>query len=109
MCTNLLASALLYKPKHTLLDLPRNVFEFCCSSRALFTGDDAEQTRHYCAPLSDDFTAMAFVDNLRIMMSHQQPLASGSNAGITGLAQSRLSVGAEPSLPAMLRILLLYF
>lgn len=126
-------------------------------SRALFAGDEEEQTRHYCIPLNDDvdFTvpsAMAFANNLRIQSTplmhsrHQQPLtlamtdeatfnlprgrvlqvtdsapipaatvaassktlrglspidersreyfsSSGSSAGTTGLAHSRLSVG----------------
>ena len=58
-------------------------------SRALFAGEDEEQTRHYCAPLNDvdyvDFTvpsAVAFANNLRIQSTplltsrHQQPLTS---------------------------------
>lgn len=52
-------------------------------SRALFTGDDEEQTRHYCIPLTDDIdftvpSAMAFANNLRIqstpLMTRHQPL-----------------------------------
>lgn len=60
-------------------------------SRALFAGDEDEQTRHYCVQLNDDvdFTvpsAMAFANNLRIQSTplltsrQQQPLAAVEEA-----------------------------
>ena len=77
-------------------------------SRALFTGDDDEQTRHYCAPLSDDFTmpsAMAFVDNLRIkstpLMSRQQPLASAEEATFNLPRGRTLQVSENVPVPAV--------
>ena len=80
-------------------------------SRALFMGDEEEQTRHYCVPLNDevDFTvpsAMAFANNLRIQSTplfnsrHGQPLASlaAADEATFNLPRGRmLQVKTEPA------------